>query len=403
MTPIEAKVAQLRAQGVAAQLFILPLPLPDGGQMFPIPTAAMVIFQAPGAGQAFAVQGDILARYTMGAGAAPLDLISGGGPLSPLGYPVGDETDWVAPGYRQSTFEHGYITWIPGKGARIHSGDDGQLSNALANVAAQAALLLDMKRDDAKARVPREEPTGGGEWCGFTLANLFKKAGMDPQFTGQFASTGSLTEFGNYYQQDILRNPIQPLWTAKTGDGEDLRAWHAQNNASRRITWWDDLQAAETTPDVMPGDIVLLDHDAGAGADHIQVVLDWYPDERVATVVEGNGLSFVKRATRQNEVGGRPLRAGDYAEASTTVDPKHPVSKAEKQALLARLGSLDVVLPGGNGGYVGVSCHRLTADGQRNPPAENTESAHNRVAAIVRPSRLDFERHSYRDLMPVRH
>jgi hypothetical protein len=397
MTPIEAKAAQLRAQGVPFPPFVLPLPLPGGGQMFAIPGIAVAIFQAPGSGQAFAVQGDILSRYAMGTGAIPLDLTSGGGPLSPLGYPVSDETDWVAPGYRQSAFENGHITWIPGKGARIHAGDDGKLSYALANVAAHAAMLLDLKRDDAKARILREEPTGGGEWCGFTLANLFKAAGMDPQLTGQFANTGSLTEFGSYYQEDILRNPIRPQWIARTGDGQDLREWHAQNNASRRITWWDELQG-DATPDIMPGDIVLFDHKAGAGADHIQVVLDWYPEGRVATVVDGNGLGFVKRTTRQAEVGGRPLVPGDYIQASPAVSATQPVSKAEKQALLAQLEHFDVVLPGGEGGYVGVSCHRLTAAGQRNPPAGNSEGPHSRVTAIVRASRLDFERHSYSGL-----
>lgn len=401
MSPIEAKAAQLRAQGFPLPPFIIPLPLPGGGQMFAVPGIAAAIFQAPGSGQAFAVQGDILSRYAMGTGAAPLDLTSGGGPLSPLGYPVSDETDWIARGYRQSAFENGHITWIPGKGARIHTGDEGRLSYALAGVAAHAAMLLDMKRADAKARILREEPTGGGEWCGYTLANLFKAAGMDPQFTSQFASTESLTEFGSYYQQDILRNPIRPLWIARTGDGQDLREWHAQNNASRGIIWWDELQGHDT-PDIMPGDIVLFDHKAGAGADHIQVVLDWYPDARVATVVDGNGLGFVKRATRQAEVGGRPLRPGvDYMEPSPAVGATQPVSKAEKQVLLSRLEHLDVVLPGGSGGegYVGVSCHRLTADGQRNPPPGNSEGPHSRVAAVVRPSRLDFERHSYRDLL----
>ena len=238
-------------------------------------------------------------------------------------------------------------------------------------------------------------------WCGYTLAYAFKAAGMDPvHATPQFAGVQGLLDYGSYYGMSIYgdahpRTNITKVLPAMA----DLREVHAARNALRRVLLWKELQAG-TPLDIRRGDIVLYDFMAGGGPDHIQLVRAWYPEERVLTVIDGNGSGFVLRQMLEKQFGTQDSKL-HYIPASETPTDGNKVSKAQKQRYIRELEQLEVVLPAASTGHVGITCHVLTKEGQSNALTSTGEQQkHARVFAVIRPSAMDFERHAYKNILP---
>ena len=384
-TPIQTKAQELRNRGLAVPLVLIELPVnpadPNGGKFVALPLLFMTIYQAPGAAHAYVVQGAILAQYLLA-----------GGPLGALGYPETDELDWYDPSAKYTMFVKGVVHWAPDAGA--HTTDI--LGFHLASVQYRLKALLQLPLEVSKTKILRAENfTPGMEWCGATLAYAFKTAGMDSFHTGKFYHVDPLLDYGSYGSLTVYgaaKNPTQI--TRVLPEMRDLRDVHKERGMQRKVTLWPDLQSGRAL-DILPGDIVLFDRTLTGGADHIQLVMSWHPAERVLVVLDGNGKSFVLRSVLEKQYGTN-LKAGvHYAVASEQPEGAYRISKAQKVRWLNQFHKMDVLWPISSSGYVGVTCHKLTADGQSNPENDTSNNPHARVFAIIRPSLMDFEHHRY--------
>lgn len=376
---IETKLAELRALGVSTGADPLAVAdHPDGGRTLHLPTPWRFLAQAPGSTEVFTIVGDILGGF-----------LNGGG-LEGFGYPLTDEIVWTDDASRASVFERGVIAWRPGAGVTFYW---DKLDAFLQRAAWVADQLLRIPPDEAKQRV---NPPAGQEWCGYTLAHIYKTAGMDRTHAALFASTQGLLGFGAYYALDIygaVRNRARI--TRLKATGQDIREAHEARGSMRKVTLWPDLQSGAAL-DIRPGDIVLVDHLRGGGPDHIQIALGWDEASRFLTVMDGNGGGFVSReALRAANGGAEPSLNVHYIDPPTQPKPGQGVSAAEKQRLLRDVANRDVLLPVGGGGRVSISGHVLTAAGQINPNAPTATNPHARVFALIRPSAMDFEAHDY--------
>jgi hypothetical protein len=225
-----------------------------------------------------------------------------------------------------------------------------------------------------------------------------KAAGLDRPHTALFASTQSLLDFGSYYTLDIYGNARQraKVTTMRPG-GEDIRDVHDLRGLRRKVKLWPELQSGAKL-DILPGDIVLLDLKAGGGPDHIQIVYRWHEGERVLTTIDGNGANFVLRSVLERKFGSKLQPNVHYRPSPSTPLSGYTVSPADKQAYLRNLDGLDVLWPKPQDGYVSIGCHVLTAAGQVNPTSPTATNPHSRVFAIIRPSVVDFEPHSYQNI-----
>lgn len=384
MTPIQTKSAELNAHGMNLGFPLgIEMPLIDGGS-FLAHSSGLTIYYHPSVG-AHEVHGYILIHYS-----------SLGGPLGQLGYPVSDETYWPEANGRKSEFQNGYIVYNGSTYVKTH------FEFAMYNVAARAYAALDLAPSVAKQQILTEEnQTEGVNWCGFALANFYRKAGADPAHFPLFSSTLGLLSFGSYYTMDIFGKTIPRARVTKinvNGTWEDLKDYHLFIGSPRKVTLFTELQSG-TPLDITPGDIVLFDHTAGAGPDHIQVVYKWEEDIRRLTVIDGNGGGFIDGESLKKEFNVPILIPGTHFILPDPI-PQFPggVSKAEKQLQLSSLLGRSLFLPANQSGHVGVTMHTLTAAKQNNPDPNNPTSPHQRVFAIVRPSKADFEKHTYNSI-----
>lgn len=385
MTAIQSKLQQLRASGrPVTDPFPLEIPLPDGGATMALPSIGAALFSAPGAAQAFEVQGPLLLAYT-----------THQGPLGALGYPESDEQAWYDMTSRLGMFQRGVITSSRELGTQIHA---DKVVQRLGMAAANGFALLNMASATSSSLVHTSEGVAAGtEWCGYTLSYLMRAAGLDRPHSTLFPSTLGLLCYGSYYTIDIYGNATARARVTKLlPSGQDIRDVHAARASLRKVTMWQQLQAG-TPLDILPGDIVLVDSRAGGGPDHIQIVYRWHPAERVLTTIDGNGGSFALRSVLQQGNGNLQPNV-HYRPTSSTPEPGTTVATATKQQYLQALDGLDVLWPMPQAGYVSVGCHVLTAAGQVNPPSQTSTTPHSRVFAIIRPSVVDFEAHTYQNV-----
>lgn len=197
--------------------------------------------------------------------------------------------------------------------------------------------------DEAKRRV---NPPAGQEWCGYTLAHIYKAAGMDKGHAALFPSTQGLLDFGSYYALDIYGNARNRARVTRfKSTGQDIHEAHAARGSLRKVTLWPELQSGVPL-DIRAGDIVLVDHLRGDGPDHIQIAVGWDEAARFLTVVDGNGGGFVSReAVRAANGGAEPTLNVHYVEPPSQPRPGQGISSAEKQRLLREVAGRDVLLP----------------------------------------------------------
>ncbi len=272
------------------------------------------------------------------------------------------------------------------------------IETALDGCRASAELLLDMTPADAYAKIRTEENIDSSvQWCGFTLYNIMHSAGLDPAHRPLFPSTQGLLNFGSYYTRDIYGHEISRTKITKLVEtGQDILSYHQERDSMRQIIWWETLQDESIELSILPGDIVLLDHAKGGGPDHIQIVRSWHPEERVLTVIDGNGGGFVLRSSLEAQYGTTDLKEDiHYRALSSVAESGKGMSTAEKMKVFELLEDLDVLLPVDTAGRVSVTCHTLKAANQINPTSDQSQNPHSRVFAIIRPSVADFESNLY--------
>lgn len=394
MTPIQQKSYILQALHYNLGLPIgFETPLLNGSAFLAY-SSGITIYHHPDVGT-FEVHGAILGFY-----------ILQGGPLGGLGYPITDEIDWREGDGKKSVFQNGIIAWNPQKGSRILQSDG--LAIYLQKAAENAFMMLTLPFSESKSLIIREEyvqinPKTGiiFDWCGYTVENFYRKAGFDLNHFPLFESTQGLLSYGSYYTRDIYENEFPSKSKTKieeNGVWEDLKEYHKSRGALRGILLYDKLQAG-TPLDILPGDIVLVDGKKGSasGPDHIQIVYKWDELTRVLIVIDGNGLSFAQEETLKKHFSVENLILGThYSEAGSTPEINN-LTKLEKQQILDNLVGQKFLIPN-YGDRLGISCHVLKSDKQKNPARPTDTSPHHRVYAIIRSSIVDFESHSYQHI-----
>lgn len=355
-----------------------------------------IIYESP-EGEAYEVHGAILAKY--------LESYEMDGDL---GFPASDELDDDVAGGRINFFDRGYISWTPAGGAEVNLSDsiyensatDTLLADKLSEIAAYAFSMLSLPLQKGKDMIERTENLSSGiDWCGYALAHFYRKVGADTkQLSAYFGGVGGLLNYGSYYRisydgfsgELISKTSSAKITKIMDENGEyiSLEDYHLSHNSLRKITLFSEIQQ-ETPLDILPGDIVLFDHKGKSGPDHIQVVYKWDETERQLMVIDGNGVSFVERATGANEV---VLSGSDIS--------KDHIAKIEKLTILNQALGLDLIYTHDEdkGGRLGITMHRLTSANQINTSGVNSISDHARIWAIIRPSIIDFEQHQYKDL-----
>jgi hypothetical protein len=366
---------------------LLMVPLLDGGRSAIVPSSSAAIFEPPTLPKAFFLHSDILLEYT-----------AQGGPAGALGYPIDDQNQWGNGKTQGVLCQFGQILFHPESGCRTYF---GSLVANLLNCASIAEAMLQVDPDAAYAAIRSKENIDTSvNWCGFALYNIMRSGGLDNSHRGYFPNTQGLLNFGSYYSRTIygVETRRQKVTTVKE-TGQDIIDFHSENGSARTITLWETLQDESASLDIVPGDIVLLDHERGGGPDHIQIAHSWHPDLRMLSVIDGNGGGFVLRSTLEAKFGTSDLVEGiHFRTAKTIADPGKAVAEATKQELLFQNCGLDVLLPKDFSGRVSVSCHLLRADSQINPTSQTATNPHSRVFAIIRPAETDFQSHNYANI-----
>lgn len=273
------------------------------------------------------------------------------------------------------------------------------LAGKLQAVADYAYSVLQMPlADNRKLIFDAEHPADPTNWCGNTLAYFYKHEGADVRVVNAyFGGAAGLASYGSYYRVGYnmttgelvtCENSAKDTKISVDGANVSLEEYHAQQGALRKIILFEEIQQGEPL-DILPGDIVLFDGRNKSGPDHIQLVYQWYEDERLLIVIDGNGGGFELAESGANSV--TPEGSANASHDNTL--------KTDKMALLTDKLGTDVIYTNDQAaGRVGVTCHLLTADNQVNPPPGNTALPHARVWAIIRPSAVDFEPHIYSNL-----
>ena len=269
------------------------------------------------------------------------------------------------------------------------------LVTLLQKAADTAFSLLSLSLSDSRAKIHREEGVAEGtEWCGFTLANIYKQAGCDPKITSNyFGGTFGLMAYGSYYKishDSTMGNLIQTEKSTKNtqindnGNFVNLEDYHLQKNSKRKMILFSEIMQ-QSPLDILPGDIILFDHSGKNGPDHIQIVYKWIEAERILVFIDGNGGSFALESSGNKGI------AIDSTKRNS--DNTLLIDKFNK---LSTLIGQQIVYPGPGAGRVGIGYHILKPENQIS--YDQTNGEHARVWAIIRPSAIDFERKEYKNL-----
>lgn len=161
-------------------------------------------------------------------------------------------------------------------------------------------------------RAPRY-PQSVPEWCGFAAYFWLHAAGMYKSHARSFYHVKNVVAFFTYGAK-LNVNPRRLMTKAVLSGAEGAvvpaQKLHADHKMPR--LWMDYDAIQKTLPDFQPGDVVLIRHRPSAPeANHIALVLDFYPDQKTLVTLEGNasGVSVngpardaVVRLTRPMEV-----------------------------------------------------------------------------------------------------
>lgn len=202
------------------------------------------------------------------------------------------------------------------------------------------------------------------DWCGFFAVDKFIKSNLDRELKSGYFSVGDVYDsFGYVYGDRVKR------WIHADGAWHELREYHKLRGAERQWLTADEMECRERL-DIRPGDVALVDHSWGGRGDHIVMVHSFDPQTRVLHTIGGNdsGLQVDTRKgthapanARQGRLedatgtGLRTYRKGDERVGMREYDLAHQPDITERD------GKYDKV----------------------------------RIAAIGRPSIVDFENHRY--------
>lgn len=221
-------------------------------------------------------------------------------------------------------------------------------------------------RNPATAKAVAHAAAGMGEnnWCGFFAVHKFMRSNLDKELKSGFFHVDNVYDYFTYAYGERVKK-----WIHADEEWHELRDYHRMRGAERKWLTADEIECREEL-DVRAGDIALVDHSHGGRGDHIVMVHSYNPHTRRLFTIGGNdsGLQV-------------DTRKGTYA-------PRN-----EGEGRLEDATGMGLRRYRKGDGRVGVNRYDLAHQPditERDEPYEKI-----RIAAIGRPSIVDFEDHRY--------
>ncbi len=144
------------------------------------------------------------------------------------------------------------------------------------------------------------------DWCGmFVGASMFRGAGLDQELRMGMLHTSNVMDYFRYTQKANAKRAPKSIWA--DGEWHDLKAYHGSRGSERKWTTRDALaaeMAGDSSPDIWPGDVVLIDHSGKkTKPQHITMVESYNAATKVLTTIEGNtgGIQAPDKKVKDSE------------------------------------------------------------------------------------------------------
>lgn len=228
-----------------------------------------------------------------------------------------------------------------------------------ANAAKLTKAAVGMRDDDLP-------PNKKYDWCGFFAVDKFLESDLDRELKAGYFHVDNVYDYFTYdYGNRVKR------WIYAEEAWHELRDYHEARGAERQWLTADDMECQEKL-DIRAGDLALVDHSWGGRGDHIVMVHSFDPSTRVLHTIGGND-SGLQVDTRMGEHAPANEKEGRLEDATGT--PLRGYRKGDER--------------------VGVREYDLA---HQPDVTERTRGYTKvRIAAIGRPSIVDFENHRYAD------
>lgn len=132
------------------------------------------------------------------------------------------------------------------------------------------------------------------DWCGMFVAACLHGAGLCATLRHGFFHVHNVEHYFTYHYEDRVARWV---WDGASHAWCDLRAYHAARGSCRRWLSGAAIKAAAVGDlDILPGDVVLIDHQGNGKADHITMAERYDRATGLLVTLEGNGRGTVVKA-----------------------------------------------------------------------------------------------------------
>lgn len=135
-----------------------------------------------------------------------------------------------------------------------------------------------------------EADGGTTDWCGLFVATCLMRAGLDVTLRRGFFHVRNVEHYFRYDWGDRIP---RWLWDKAIPAWKDARDYHTERDALRV---WHKAPAIGTGLDLLPGDVVLIDHEGDGKANHITLAESYDPTTGLLVTLEGNGMGAIAAA-----------------------------------------------------------------------------------------------------------
>ena len=240
---------------------------------------------------------------------------------------------------------------------------DGVLAAVQLEAVANAEGRLAAPKDAHEKAYKAAGMAASDEWCGFFAMEQYMRSDLDSDVKRGFFHVTNVEHYFTYkYAFGPVKDTRVMKWIYADESWHDLRAYHQARGSVRTWLGHADIQAADT-PDIRPGDLVLIDNRDTPAADHIVMVHSFDATTNTLYTIGGNDSGY------QVDTGAN-----------------HKAGNADQQDLEGATGQ--PLKPGGGNHSVAVNAY----DVKRVPQV--------RIYGIGRPSLVDFEDHRYDSTNP---
>ncbi|MDA0181489.1 hypothetical protein OJ997_14385 [Solirubrobacter phytolaccae] len=219
-------------------------------------------------------------------------------------------------------------------------------------------------KDSVGMRDDHLPPKEKYDWCGFFAVDKFMESDLDRELKAGYFHVANVYAYFTYVYGKRV-----PQWIYADDAWHETREYHKLRGAERRWLTAEDMECQEEL-DIRPGDLALVDHSWGGRGDHIVMVHSFNPQTRVLHTIGGND-SGLQVDTRKGEHAPANEKEGRLEDATGT--PLRTYRKGDDR--------------------VGMREYDLAH--QPDVTERTRDYTKIRIAAIGRPSIVDFENHRY--------